>query len=266
MVTAMPATVTKEKLARLSALKATGEKIAALTAYDYPTGRILDEQGVDLILVGDSVGMVVLGFEDTTSVTMEMMVHHIAACARGVKNALLAGDFPYQSYETPAQALENGRRLLDAGAEAVKLEGGTSQIAKIEALIGAGIPVIGHIGMLPQRVREEGGYKKKGKTTEDAGRLLQSARDLETAGVSAIVLEGIVARVAAGITEECAVPTIGIGSGPDCDGQILVVHDLLGSFPWFQPPFATPKAELAVETSEAVRAFVGELKSPPLQR
>ena len=210
--------------------------------------------------MGDSLGMVVCGLEDTTEVTFDMMLHHTRIVARGVESALLVSDFSYHSYQSPAEAVANGRKLIEAGAEAVKLEGGTSQLPQVTALVSAGIPVVGHIGMLPQRVREEGGYKKKGKTPEQADALVTGAIDLETAGVHAIVLEGIVADVAARITRAVSIPTIGIGSGDDCDGQILVIHDLLGSFPWFRPAFATPRADLAAETTRAVQEFVAGVK------
>lgn len=255
---------TAKKLERLASMKREERKIAALTAYDYPTARLVDECGIDLILVGDSLGMVVCGLEDTTQVGFSMMLHHTRIVARAVKDALLVSDFSYRTYESPAQAVENGRELIEAGAEAVKLEGGTSQLPQVSALVSDGIPVIGHIGMLPQRVREEGGYKKKGKTPAQAEALVKGALDLETAGVHAIVLEGIVPLVAARITRAVAIPTIGIGSGDECDGQILVLHDLLGSFPWFRPGFATPKADLAGETIRAVQEYVAEVKSGTL--
>jgi len=246
-------TTIEEKLRKRADL---GHPICALTAYDYPTARLMDEAGIDLILVGDSLGMMVLGHEDTTGVTMEMMEHHTAACRRGVKQAVLLADLPYHCYETPEQALENARRLMAVGADAVKLEGGTEMLPQIDAIIGDGIPLIGHIGMLPQHVREEGGYKKKGKTPEQADRLLRDAQDLECSGVKAIVLESMVASVATEITEAVGVPTIGIGASKNCDGQILVVHDLLGSFPWFRPSFATPRADLASETTRAVQEYI----------
>ncbi len=256
----MTSPTTAEKLERLAALKKRGEKIAALTAYDYPTARLVDESGVDLILVGDSLGMVVCGLPDTTGVDMEMMLHHTRISARGVKDALLVADFPYRSYDTPELALENGRRLVAAGAEAVKLEGGTTQLAQVKALIESGIPVIGHIGMLPQRIREEGRYKKWGKTVEERDRLYRSAVNLEEAGIKAVILEGIVPEVAARITETLSIPTIGIGAGDACDGQIIVLHDLLGAYPWFCPPFAVPRADVSGETTRAVTEYIRAVK------
>ena len=257
----MSGPTTAEKLEALISLKKSGEKVAALTAYDYPTARLVDESGVDLILVGDSLGMVVCGLPDTTGVDMDMMLHHTRISARGVTNALLVADFPYHSYETPEQALENGKRLIEAGAEAVKLEGGTTQLAQVNALVDADIPVVGHIGMLPQRILEEGRYKKWGKTTEEQDRLLRSAVDLEGAGIKAVILEGIVPEVAAQITETISIPTIGIGAGEACDGQIIVLHDLLGAYPWFCPPFAITRADLAGETTRAVKEYIGAVKA-----
>ena len=245
----------------IRASKAQGRKISALTAYDYPMGRLLDESGLDLILVGDSVGMVVLGHPDTTLVTMEDMVHHTRAVARGVSRALLVADLPAHSYRTPEEAVANGRRLLDAGARAVKLEGGVSHRAQLAALKAAGIPTVGHIGMLPQSVREEGGYKVKGRTESEAIALLEDARAVEAAGACAVVLEIVAPKTARLITSGIAIPTIGIGSGADCDGQILVTYDLIGLFPWFQPKFVSPKAQVAGSIREAVAGYIDEIKS-----
>ena len=244
-----------EKIERLRALKAAGVKIAALTAYDYPMGRLLDEGGIDVILVGDSLGMVVLGFPDTTSVTMEHMVHHCAAVARGVKSGLVVADLPIGSCEGPEPAVANSRRLMEAGAEAVKLEG--ARMREIGAIVRAGIPLMGHLGMLPQRVREEGGYRIKGKTGAEAAELLDQARAVEAEGAFALVLELVQPDVAAEITRELRIPTIGIGSGAVCDGQILVTHDLIGMFPWFRPRFAKAEADVAGEIRKAVAAFRG---------
>jgi 3-methyl-2-oxobutanoate hydroxymethyltransferase len=249
----MPRSSSASPFDRLS----TGRKLATLTAYDYPTARLLDEAGIDLILVGDSLGMVFAGLPDTTGVTMEQMIYHTAVVARGVRQALLVADLPYHSYETPADAVENGRRLIAAGAQAVKLEGGSEQIPQLEALREAGIPAVGHIGMLPQHVVEEGGYKRKGKTSPEADRLVESAVALEKAGVGAIVLESIVPAVSRRISAAIAIPTIGIGSGAgeDCDGQIRVIHDVIGAFPWFVPPFARPGADVAGEIRRAITEY-----------
>jgi 3-methyl-2-oxobutanoate hydroxymethyltransferase len=241
--------------------KKRGEKITALTAYDYPTARLLDESGIDVILVGDSLGMVVLGYEDTTEVTLADMVHHTRAAARGVKRALLVGDLPIHSYDNAEQAVLSARALMEAGAQAVKLEGGASHVAQIEAIIAAGIPVMGHIGMLPQSVREEGGYKVKGRTQAEAEALLRDATGVEKAGAFAVVLEIVAPETARQITRELEIPTIGIGSGSHCDGQILVTHDLIGLFPWFTPKFVSPEARVADDIRRAAHAFIRRTKS-----
>jgi 3-methyl-2-oxobutanoate hydroxymethyltransferase len=237
-------------------MKQRGEKITALTAYDYPTARLLDETGIDIILVGDSVGMVVLGYEDTTIVTLEEMLHHTRAAARGVKRALLVGDMPIHTYDTPEQALDTARKFIDAGAQAVKLEGGWNECGKIEAIVAAGIPVMAHIGMLPQHVREEGGYRIKGKTAREAEQLLDDAKCVQHAGAFSVVLEIVIADLAKQITNAIGIPTIGIGSGEHCDGQILVTHDLIGLFPWFTPKFVSPQARVGEEIRRAARAFI----------
>src|SRR5215467_10681838 len=237
-------------------MKQRGEKITALTAYDYPTARLLDESGIDIILVGDSLGMVVLGCDDTTSVTLEQMLHHTRAAARGIKQALLVADLPIHTYDTPEQAVETAKRFVDVGAQAVKLEGGTSHVAQIEAITRAGIPFMAHIGMLPQNVREEGGYRIKGRTQAEADALLADARAVEGAGAFSVVLEIVFADVARQITSTIGIPTVGIGSGKHCDGQILVTHDLIGLFPWFTPKFVSPEARVADEIRDAARAFI----------
>jgi 3-methyl-2-oxobutanoate hydroxymethyltransferase len=238
-----------------------GERpITALTAYDYPTARLLDECGVDVLLVGDSLGMVVLGFPDTTHVTLDHMLHHVAAVARAQPQALVVGDLPIHTYDTPAQALESAVKLAAAGAEAVKLEGGIRQAEKVRAITEAGIPVIGHLGMLPQRVIEEGGYRRKGRTPEQAEAIREGALALIDAGVCAIVFESIVPETARHLSETLPVPTIGIGCGNrTCDGEVAVVTDLLGSFPWFVPPFAKPEADIAAITREAVTRYVARV-------
>lgn len=235
------------------------EKIAALTAYDYPTARWLDETGVPLLLVGDSLGMVVLGHPDTTHVTMAEMVHHTRAVARARPNALVAADLPFHSYRTPVEALANARRLTDAGAEAVKAEGGLAIADQVQALIQAGIPFLGHLGMLPQHIREEGRYRIKGITGDERAALLADAVFLEQAGAFAVVLELVAAPVAAEITARLRIPTIGIGSGPDCDGQILVIHDLVGAFPWFTPRFVKPRLRVVDLMQAAVRDWMQSL-------
>lgn len=245
----------KQTIASIAARKGTA-RIPALTAYDYPTARLLDEAGVPFLLVGDSLGMVVLGHPDTTLVTMEDMIHHTRAVANARPSALVGADLPYQSYDTPEIAVANARRLMDAGAEYVKAEGGTEILPQIEAIIDAGIPFCGHLGMLPQHVVEEGGkYRIKGRDDEGRNRLVRDALALEAAGVFACVLELVTPPVAEEITRTCKkMITIGIGSGDACDGQILVTPDLVGSFPWFTPRFVTPRAK----TGEAIRQAVGE--------
>src|SRR5438552_3640956 len=237
-------------------MKKRGEKITALTAYDYPTARLLDESGIDIILIGDSLGMVVLGYEDTTSVTLEEMLHHTRASARGVKQALVVGDMPIHTFDTPEQAVTTAKKFIEAGAQAVKLEGGVSHVAHIEAITGAGIPFMAHIGMLPQHVREQGGYKVKGKTQSEVEALIADARAVEKADAFSVVLESVVAEIARQITNAIGIPTIGIGSGEHCDGQILVTHDLIGLFPWFTPKFVSPEARVADEIRRAACAFI----------
>ena len=252
----------KITVGEISAMKTRGEKIAALTAYDYPMAKLLDECGVPLLLVGDSLGMVVLGYPDTTHVTMAEMEHHVRAAARAKPNALLGGDLPYHSYETVATAVADAKCLIAAGAEFVKAEGGREILPQVKAIIAAGIPFCGHLGMLPQHVLEEGGYHIKGKKDDEHQRLLEDAKLLADAGAFAIVLELVTPPVAKEISQAISIPTIGIGSGPDCDGQILVTPDLTGSFPWFTPRFVKPKANCAAETKSAVAAWKNSLGSP----
>jgi 3-methyl-2-oxobutanoate hydroxymethyltransferase len=240
--------------------KSRGEKIAALTAYDYPTARLLDEAGVPLLLVGDSLGMVVLGYPDTTQVTLEEMRHHVAAVARAKTRALVVADLSYHTYSTPEAAVANGRMLIEAGAQAVKLEGGVKVVPEIEALVAAGIPVMGHVGMLPQSVKEEGGYKIKGKSEAERDQLLADALAVQRAGVFAVVMELVEAGFAAQVSGKLEIPTIGIGSGDGCDGQILVTHDLIGAFPWFRPKFAVAKADVASAIKAAAGAFVRQVR------
>jgi 3-methyl-2-oxobutanoate hydroxymethyltransferase len=242
-------------------MKRAGERITALTAYDYPTARLLDESGIDIILVGDSVGMVVLGYEDTTRVTLAEMLHHTRAAARGVKRALLVSDLPIHSYDTPEQAVATARELVQAGAHAVKLEGGASHARRIEAIVQSGIPVMGHIGMLPQSVREEGGYRLKGRSQSEIEQLIMDGHAVEKAGAFAVVLEIVKTDAARQITEAVGIPTIGIGSGEHCDGQILVTHDLIGLFPWFTPKFVSPAARVADEIRRAATAFIDRTRN-----
>lgn len=249
-----------EKADRIKLMK--GKKpVSCLTGYDFATGKLLDEAGVDLILVGDSLGMVVLGFPDTTHVTMDHMLHHTAAVARGANKALIVGDLPIHSYDTPSDALANAKRLVEAGADAVKLEGGLKQVEKVKAIIDEGIPVFGHMGMLPQRVLTEGGYKKKGKSDNEVDAIIEGCLALEKAGCFAIVLESVVGKSAAKITDTLKIPTIGIGCGiGNCDGEIAVITDVVGAYPWFVPPFATVRADVAGDTKRAAEAYIAEMK------
>jgi 3-methyl-2-oxobutanoate hydroxymethyltransferase len=236
-------------------MKGGPEKIASLTAYDFPMAKILDEAGIPLLLVGDSLGMVVLGYPDTTEVKVEDIEHHVRAVARARPQALVAADMPYRSYENPATALATARRLQDAGAEAVKGEGGQSIIEQVRAIVAAGIPFLGHLGMLPQHVREEGGYHIKGKKEQERDGLIADAQALEAAGAFAIVLELVSPPVAAAITEHIKIPTIGIGSGAGCDGQILVIHDLVGLWPWSKLKHVKPRLNAAEQIRDAVTAW-----------
>ncbi len=247
---------TKITIEAIRAMKARGEKIAALTAYDYPMAKLLDEAGIPLLLVGDSLGMVVLGYPDTTHVTMAEMEHHVRAAARAKPRALLGADLPFKSYETAGDAVTNSKRLVAAGAEFVKAEGGRKILPQVQAIISAGIPFCGHLGMLPQSVLEEGGYHVKGKTEPEHQALLDDAQALAGAGAFAIVLELVTPPVAREITQKISVPTIGIGSGDDCDGQILVTPDLLGLSPNYIPRHVKKHYHLV----EQIRAGVIEWK------
>lgn len=228
------------------------EPIAALTVYDYPMTRMLDECGVPLLLVGDSLGMVVLGLPDTTGVTMVDMEHHTRAAARAQPRALLAADLPTGSYETPEDALANARRLMDAGAEAVKAEGGTAILPQVQAILGAGIPFLGHIGMLPQNVKAEGGYKVKGKTNAEHEAIRRDAEALAGAGAFAVVLELVAPMLAAEISKTISIPTIGIGAGNECDGQILVTTDLWATSPDYIPKHVQPNEAVKAEMEKTI--------------
>lgn len=252
-----------EKAERIRACKGT-RHVTLVTAYDYPTGRLLDEAGVDVVLVGDSVGMVQLGFPDTTHVTLDHMVHHVEATARGVKNALLVGDMPIHTYETVEDAVRTAGKLFRAGADAVKLEGGASQAEKIRAIVKAGIPVMGHIGLLPQKVLEEGGYRIKGKSAAEADALVKDVQAVAEAGACSVVVEGVTSSVARRITAHSPVPTLGIGSGAHtCDGDVVVIHDLVGAFPWFVPAFVKPRADVAGSMTTAVKEWMKDVYTEP---
>jgi 3-methyl-2-oxobutanoate hydroxymethyltransferase len=254
----------KVTVAGLAARKGRGA-FGTLTAYDYPTARLLDEAGVPLILVGDSLGMVVLGHPDTTHVTLADMVHHTRAVARAKPRSLVGADLPFGAYDTPESAVAAARALVVAGAEFVKAEGGREIEPQIRAIRAAGIEFCGHIGMLPQHVLEEGGkYRIKGRDEAGRRRLLEDATLLERLGAFACVLELVTPPVAAEITAACkAMLTIGIGSGPDCDAQILVTPDLVGGFPWFTPKFVTPRASTGADTRRAVADWLAAVPAGP---
>jgi 3-methyl-2-oxobutanoate hydroxymethyltransferase len=245
----------------LREMKQRGQKIAALTAYDFFTAKIMDEVGLEIILVGDSLGMAVLGYENTLPVTMEEMLHHTRAVARAKPKALVVGDMPFMSYSTVERALANAGQFIRAGAEGVKLEGGEPVIEQVRAVSGAGIPVLGHIGLLPQSILETGGYKIQGRTPVSAERLLRDAKLLEEAGVFAIVVECTVAEVTRQITAAVSIPTIGIGAGNGCDGQVLVSNDMLGQFTWFTPKHVKRYANLAEEMRKAFAEYKREVES-----
>ena len=239
------------------------KKIVCLTAYDYPTARLLDEAGVDVILVGDSLAMVVLGHESTLPVTIDEMLHHTRAVRRGTKRALVVADMPFGSYHSDtAESLRNAVRFVkEAGAEAVKVEGGERRLELIARLTEAEIPVMGHVGLTPQSVNALGGYRVQGKTVDSAEQLLRDARAVEAAGAFAVVLEAVPRELATQITRELRIPTIGIGAGPDCDGQILVVHDLLGLTFEQTPKFARKYANVGELISGAVREYAADVRS-----
>ena len=243
--------------------KKNGEKLTMLTAYDYTTAKLLDESGVDSILVGDSLGMVVLGYDDTLSVTMEDMIHHSAAVARGAKNALVITDMPFMSYQTSVyDAVVNAGRLVKEGkAQAVKLEGGIEFCEHIKAIVKASIPVCAHIGLTPQSVNAFGGFKVQGKGKEEAQRLLDEARAVEEAGAFAVVLECVPAKLAKKISESISIPTIGIGAGAGCDGQVLVYQDMLAMYSDFKPKFVKQYAQIGSVMKDAFRQYIAEVKS-----
>ena len=250
-------------ITEIKEMKQRKEKIPMLTAYDYVTAKVVDEAGVPLILVGDSLGMVMLGYESTISVTMEEMIHHTKAVVRGAKKALIIGDMPFMTYHvTVSDALYNAARFIqEGGAQAVKLEGGEVVAEKIRRLVDCGIPVMGHIGLTPQSIHQLGGFKVRGKAVEEAKKFLNDARVLEEAGAFAIVLECTPTPLSRLITERLTIPTIGIGAGPDCDGQVQVISDILGLYTDFVPKHAKQYARLAGEIKTAVSSYISEVKS-----
>lgn len=243
--------------------KENGEKLTMLTAYDYTTAKLLDESGIDSILVGDSLGMVVLGYDDTLSVTMEDMIHHSAAVARGAKNALIVTDMPFMSYQTSVyDAVVNAGRLVKEGkAQAVKLEGGIEFCEHIKAIVNASIPVCAHLGLTPQSINAFGGFKVQGKGKEAAQKLLDGARAVEQAGAFAVVLECVPAKLAKKISESISIPTIGIGAGAGCDGQVLVYQDMLAMYPDFKPKFVKQYTQLGSVMKDAFKQYIAEVKS-----
>ncbi|WP_434512604.1 3-methyl-2-oxobutanoate hydroxymethyltransferase [Desulfitobacterium sp. AusDCA] len=242
-------------------MKAEHEKITMLTAYDYPGAHWVEEAGLDMILVGDSLGMVVLGYDSTVPVTMDDMIHHAKAVRRGAPQTFVVVDMPFMSYATIDSALLNAGRLIqEGGADAVKLEGGESFAPIIKTLTQAGIPVVGHIGLTPQTATQLGGFKVQGRDLESAKQLMRDARALEEAGVMSIVLEAIPAEVAKRITREITVPSIGIGAGKDCDGQVLVIHDLLGMFDRFKPKFVKSYGDVKALAVQGIREYITEVK------
>lgn len=243
-------------------MKRRGERIAMMTAYDYPSARFVEAAGLPMILVGDSLGMVVLGYDSTIPVTMDDMVHHVKAVVRGTQKALVVADLPFMSYQaSPDDAMRNAGRLLqEGGAQAVKLEGGEAMAATVRRLTQAGIPVQGHIGLTPQSVLQFGGYRIQGRGLAAARQLLRDAQALEEAGAFSVVLEGVPAELAGMITRRIAIPTIGIGAGAQCDGQVQVFHDMLGFYPDFTPKHAKRYANLGQAVQDAVTAYAQEVR------
>lgn len=244
-------------------MKAKKEKIAMITAYDFSLAKLVDESGIPLILVGDSLGMVMLGYDSTIPVTMDIMIHHTKAVTRGTKNALVIGDMPFMTYHSSiADALKNAARFLQEGnCQAVKLEGGENIAETVNKLVDCGIPVMGHIGLTPQSINQLGGYKAQGKTPETAAKLVRDALELEQAGAFAVVMETVPAELAALITHKLSIPTIGIGAGPGCDGQVQVIHDLLGMFTDFVPKHARQYVQLAPQIRTAFIEYLNDVKS-----
>jgi len=248
---------------RIREMKQNGEKISMLTAYDYTTAKIVDEAGIPMILVGDSLGMVVLGYENPIPVTMEIMLHHTKAVVRGTSNALIVGDMPFMTYHVSVEdCLRNaGRFLQEAGAQAIKLEGGVTVAEKVRRVVDCGIPVMGHIGLTPQSVNQLGGMRVQAKSLDAARGLIDDAVALEQAGAFAVVLEAVPYKLAALVTKKLTIPTIGIGAGPDCDGQVQVINDIFGSYTEFVPKHARQFAQIAETMRKAVADYDAEVKA-----
>lgn len=253
----------KNTTSTIMQMKGTDKKISMLTAYDYTTAKLFDEAGVNTILVGDSLGNVILGYEDTISVTVEDMIHHSAAVARGAKNALVVTDMPFMSYQASVyDAVMNAGRIMKEGrAGAVKLEGGVDICPQIEAIVKAGIPVCAHLGLTPQSINAFGGYKIQGKTEAAARKLIEDAKAVEAAGAFAVVLECVPAKLAKLVTESISIPTIGIGAGADCDGQVLVNQDMLGMFSDYVPKFVRQFAHVGEIMKDAVKQYIDDINS-----
>ena len=254
---------TKLTVLDIRARKNSGSMITSLTAYDYPWALLIDKAGIDIILVGDSLGMVVLGYEDTVAVTMDEMLHHTRAVSRAVKHSLVVGDMPFGSYNSSLEkAVENATRFIkEGGADSVKLEGGKNMAPVAAAIIKAGIPVQGHIGLTPQTVSALGGYKAQGKSAEAARALIEDARALENAGCFSIVLEAVTDQIAKMVTEAVSIPTIGIGSGIDCDGQVLVTHDMVGLFDRFTPKFVKQYVKINESINSAITSYKEDVET-----
>ncbi|MGH9340881.1 MAG: 3-methyl-2-oxobutanoate hydroxymethyltransferase [Acidobacteriota bacterium] len=259
----MPERVKPVRISELKARKTRGEKIAMLTAYDATMARLLDRAGIDVLLVGDSLGMVVLGYETTLPVTLSAMIHHTAAVSRGAKRALVLADMPFLTFQVSvSEGVRNAGRLIqEGGAAAVKIEGGRPVLEVIHRLVEIGIPVMGHLGLTPQSVHQMSGFRRQARTQDSAARLLEDAKLLEEAGVFSILLESIPEEVARTVTEAVAIPTIGIGAGPYCDGQVLVTHDILGLFDEFIPPFVKQYAHLAQTIVSAAEAYADDVRT-----
>jgi 3-methyl-2-oxobutanoate hydroxymethyltransferase len=253
----------KITVSTLKKYKQTGKKITALTAYDFPTAKILDESGIDMILVGDSLGMVVLGYESTLPVTMDDMVHHTKAVTRGVKRAFVMADMPFMSYSISKEiTMQNAARLIAEGnAQSIKIEGGCEVAPIIKLIVDAGIPVIGHLGLTPQYINQLGGYKIQGKDMEEAKKIMKDAKALEEAGICALVLECVPSELAKDITESISIPTVGIGAGPYCDGQILVTHDMLGITQGHRPKFVKQYANIDEIMKNGLKNYINDVES-----
>jgi 3-methyl-2-oxobutanoate hydroxymethyltransferase len=253
----------KVTIPQLQAMKREGRKISMITAYDYPTGLLVDQAGIDIVLVGDSLGMTMLGYDTTVPVTMEEMIHHAKAVTRGCKNPFVIGDMPFMAYQTSFEdAIRNaGRFMKEANCDGIKLEGGVQMADTVRAIVRAGVPTMGHLGLTPQTISALGGFKVQGKDVTVAKRIVEDALALEEAGAFAILLEAIPTKLAALITEKCQIPIISIGAGPACDGQVLIFHDMFGLFQKFTPKFAKRYADVGETIREGVKQYIEEVRN-----